>query len=60
MLVEEDNYRGYVIPSGSTIIPNVWCILALLTKDLGNLSVFIPGPQGDDTQRNHVPVTECI
>ena len=24
MLVEEDNYRGYVIPSGTTVLANVW------------------------------------
>ena len=28
---EEDEYKGYLIPMGATVIPNQWCVLPLYT-----------------------------
>ena len=60
-LVEEDNYRGYVVPEGTTVLANAW-YACLPFPDQGSWDLDVPilALQGDDTQRNHVPFTERV
>lgn len=47
-LVDEDDvYEGYRIPRGSFIIPNVWCVLAVIsTPTIPTYEYYLP--QADD------------
>jgi hypothetical protein len=50
-LIEEDTYRGYVVPERTTVIANSW-YADRNSPHYGskNLSALVPVLQGDDTQ----------
>lgn len=50
-LVEEDNYRGYVVPGGTTVLANAWWDFRTSPhKGTMNLNVLTLEIQGDDTE----------
>lgn len=50
-LVKEDNYRGYVVPGGTTILANAWYVPRTSPyQGSRNPSVLILILQGDDAQ----------
>lgn len=60
-LVEEDNYRGHVVPGGTTVLANAWyACLPSPHQRWWDLTIPISALQGDDAQRNHVPLTERV
>lgn len=43
-LIQDDEYEGYTIPAGTTIIPNIWCALSYNFKSARSLHSYIHSP----------------